>query len=81
MTGTTNYEMHNVTWYSNHKSNHFRFSTDAEVDEMNDRKRRLRWLRRKQDQEAAEAYKLEHKNGYCPKCHCLLPLNGICDCE
>lgn len=76
-----NYEMKNVTWYNNNKSNHFRFSTDAEVDDMNNRKRKLSYIRRKQDQEANEAYRLEHSKGYCPKCHCLLPLSGICDCE
>lgn len=26
-----------------------------------------------------QEYRSEHKNGYCPKCHCLLRLNGSCD--
>lgn len=76
-----NYTMNNVTWYTTNHANHFRASTDAEVDELKERKRKLMWLRHKQDEEAQRAYVEEHKNGYCPKCHCLLPLNGICDCE
>lgn len=23
----------------------------------------------------------DHKNGYCPHCHMLIPLNGVCDCQ
>lgn len=74
-----NYDMKNVTWYNRNKANHFRFSTDAEVLEEKQRKRKLIWALRKQREAEAEAYENEHAKGYCPKCHCLLPLNGICN--
>lgn len=25
-------------------------------------------------------YNTEHAKGYCPKCHMLIPLSGVCDC-
>lgn len=76
-----NYKMNNVYWYTKNHTNCFRESTDAEVDELNERKRKLRFALRMQEREEREAYDREHANGYCPKCHCLLPLSGICNCE
>ena len=35
----------------------------------------------RQDAELKRQYKIDHTNGYCPRCHMLLPLNGHCDCQ
>lgn len=32
-----------------------------------------------QESEMRAQYINEHKNGYCPKCFCLLPMTGICN--
>ena len=52
-----------------------------ELEEENElkRRRKLRYAMKKRDEELERQYKIEHKNGYCPKCYCLLPMSGICD--
>lgn len=45
-------------------------------------KRKLAYAMRMRDREAQKQWQLDHSKGYCPKCHCLLPLTGRCDnCE
>ena len=44
-------------------------------------KRKLAYAMRMRDREMQEQWQLDHSKGYCPKCHCLLPLTGRCDCE
>lgn len=43
-------------------------------------KRKLAFALRAREREEAEKYKLEHREGYCPHCHMLIPMSGICDC-
>lgn len=44
-------------------------------------KRKLAYAMKMRDKEAFVQWQLDHSKGYCPKCHCLLPLTGRCDCE
>ena len=65
----------------NHKSIRL---TDEELSEADKRQlKRQRYAtmiaRRMQESKDLQQYELEHKNGYCPKCHMLLPLSGKCD--
>ena len=48
-------------------------------DEDSERKRRIIKVRFIQDKLLKEIYLDEQSRGYCPRCHCLLPLNGKCD--
>ena len=48
-------------------------------NESDDNKRGIAKLIRRLDKKAQMEYEIEHKNGYCPKCHCLIRLNGKCD--
>ena len=48
--------------------------------EETDRKKRVRNLIRFLEQQERERYKREHRNGYCPICGMLIPMNGECDC-
>ena len=50
--------------------------TDDEIAQ----KRKITYVIRKQEELARQEYNLEHRNGYCPHCHMLIPLNGQCEC-
>lgn len=41
-------------------------------------KRKLAYAMRMRDREMARQDALDHSKGYCPKCHTLLPLSGVC---
>jgi type IV secretory pathway VirD2 relaxase len=43
-------------------------------------KRKLMYAMRKREEEAQNKYNEEHRNGYCPHCHMLIPMSGKCDC-
>jgi hypothetical protein len=49
-------------------------------NEAMEKKRKLMFALRYRETEASRQYVLETRNGYCPHCHMLIPLNGICDC-
>lgn len=51
------------------------------VEKTKDEKAKIAFIMSMQDREAKEQYKLEHRNGYCPHCHMLIPLSGCCDCQ
>ena len=44
------------------------------------KKRKLIFALQMRELEAAKQHELEHREGYCPHCHMLIPLNGVCDC-
>lgn len=43
-------------------------------------RRKLMYAIAMREKEAQYNYNREHKNGYCPHCGMLIPLNGECDC-
>lgn len=43
-------------------------------------KRKVLYAMRKQAERDLQQYKEEHRHGFCPHCHMLIPMNGICDC-
>lgn len=43
-------------------------------------KRKLTFALKMREKEERLRYKLEHREGYCPHCHMLIPMSGICDC-
>lgn len=51
------------------------------VEKTAKERQRVAMIIARQDKELKEQYKIDHKNGYCPHCHMLLPLNGQCDCQ
>lgn len=53
--------------------------TDMDIRQLKSQKFSVAKMLRRQEFRDAQQYKLEHKNGYCPKCHMLLPLSGKCD--
>lgn len=66
------------TWGYTYKKGRGYYEPLLSRDEDNE-KGKLAKLLRKQDKEAYRQYVIEHKYGYCPKCHCLIRLNGKCD--
>lgn len=65
----------------NHKSIRLTDEELTEADKRQLKRQRFAMVRMLQRQESKDLqqYELEHKNGYCPKCHMLLPLSGKCD--
>ena len=53
--------------------------SDADIRQLERQRSAVAKMLRRQAFRDAEQYELEHKNGYCPKCHMLLPLSGKCD--
>lgn len=43
-------------------------------------KRKVMFARRKQELKEQRQYQIEHHNGYCPVCHMLKSMTGMCDC-
>lgn len=59
------------------------FEEDISIKEYNERQlthQRLAFAIAMREKEAQYNYNREHKNGYCPHCGMLIPLNGECDC-
>jgi RNase P subunit RPR2 len=54
--------------------------SEQEYDERQLQRRKLAYAMRMRDKETQERYDHEHKNGYCPICHMLIPRSGVCDC-
>ena len=59
------------------------FEEEISAKEYSERLRtrqRLAFAMKMREKEAQDNYDREHKNGYCPHCGMLIPLNGECDC-
>ena len=76
----TTYENYQSWGYTYSKKNGYKplINTDDDGEE-NERKRRLTTVLRMKEKAEKAQYEMEHQFGYCPKCHCLLRLNGKCD--
>ena len=57
-----------------------KFYEDDSDEEAVERKRVAKLLRYLEKKDR-ERYRLEHRYGYCSKCHCLIPMSGKCDCS
>ena len=55
--------------------------TYGEYKAEKERKQRAYRALAAQDNAIQRQYSKEHRHGYCPKCHMLLPASGICDCD
>lgn len=66
-------------WGLYYNKNKFIYEEDKKKSMSKDEKKKLKSLLQKLDDLEQAEYKLSHSKGYCPHCHCLLPLNGICD--
>lgn len=53
--------------------------TETDIKQLERQKSAVAKMLRRQEFRDAQQYEHEHKNGYCPKCHMLLPLSGKCD--
>ena len=53
--------------------------TEMDIKQLKRQKFAVAKMLRRQEYKDSQQYELEHKNGYCPKCHMLLPLSGKCD--
>lgn len=62
----------------NRKTYSYEITIPSEFKDHMIKKFKTRKLIEKLDEEAEKEYELEHKNGYCPKCGCLLAMNGTC---
>ena len=59
------------------------FEEEISTKEYSERlcaRQRLAFAMKMREKEAQDNYDREHKNGYCPHCGMLIPLNGECDC-
>lgn len=54
--------------------------TDEEYEQRKTKQRKLMYALSMRAKEERDRYNHEHRNGYCPICNMLLPLNGECDC-
>lgn len=70
--------MTKVEYYIKNKKVYHYTPTDAEREEIDKRRRKMLFARRKADEEADEQHQLDHSKGYCTKCFMLRPLTGIC---
>lgn len=53
------------------------FLSPREIEEQNALAKRANYARNMRIREEEEK---TARRGYCPKCHLLLPLSGVCDC-
>lgn len=53
--------------------------SDADIRQLERQRFAVAKMLRRQEYEDSQRYEFEHKKGYCPKCHMLLPLSGKCD--
>lgn len=53
---------------------------EQEYENRQSQKRKLMYALRKREEEAQMRHDREHRNGYCPHCHMLIPMSGVCDC-
>lgn len=67
------------TWGYTYKKGRGYYEPLLSRDEDEDKGRKLKHILAKQERLAREQYEREHQYGYCPKCHCLIRLNGKCD--
>ena len=70
--------------YLNKRTNKRIFFEEA-IDEREQenrlmQKRKLMYALRKREEEEQARHNREHRNGYCPHCHTLIPMSGVCDC-
>ena len=70
--------MERVEYYTKDKKTYHYYPTEAEREEINKRRRKMLFARRKADEEQAEQDIIDHSKGYCTKCFMLRPLTGIC---
>lgn len=54
--------------------------SEREYDERKTKQRKLMYALNMRAKEERDRYNDEHRNGYCPECHMLIPMNGICEC-
>lgn len=70
-------------WGLNYVKNKYIYEKDKKEllnkEELSKEKRKVSLMLAKLDRLAKYEYELSHSKGYCPHCHCLLPLNGLCD--
>lgn len=52
--------------------------TEAEQEEIDARRSKLRYALLKEERRKNEEHVLQHSKGYCTKCFMLRPLTGIC---
>lgn len=67
-----------VEYYKKNKKVYHYYPTQAELEEIDKRKRNIMYARRYAEKKALEEYVEQHKCGYCPKCFMLKPMTGIC---
>lgn len=66
-------------YYSkNRKTYSYEITIPGEFKDYMAKKAKTRNMIRMLDKVAQLEYEEEHKNGYCPKCGCLLAMNGTC---
>lgn len=70
---------HEYAYYSkNRKTYSYEITIPGEFKDHMIKKFKTRKLIERLDEIAQIEYEEEHKNGYCPKCGCLLAMNGTC---
>lgn len=67
--------------YSKYDAEYREPMTYSEYKSEKQRKQKAYNALRAQDIALQRQYNKEHRHGYCPKCHMLLPASGICDCD
>ena len=61
-------------FYTKHRKVYQYELSESERQERGKQLRKLRYALKKRDEEVHAQYELDHRKGYCPKCHMLIPM-------
>lgn len=70
--------MTKVEYYTKNKKVYHYEPTKAEREDLDERRKKVLYAHRKEQERQAKQYALDHSKGYCHHCFTLKPLTGIC---